>query len=164
GNPEASIMLVGEAPGEEEDRQGLPFVGASGRLLNTMLKSVGLDRSSVYISNVIFWRPPGNRNPTEAESAACLPFIERSISIVRPKALILIGGIAAKTILKTPEGITKIRGKWRNYHPEGRADLTIPTLPIYHPAYLLRQPGAKRQAWNDLKLINKLLINDKSLN
>jgi DNA polymerase len=164
GNPDAPIMLVGEAPGEDEDRQGLPFVGVSGQLLNIMLKTIGLDRSQVYISNVIFWRPPGNRTPTEAETASCLPFIERHIAIKNPKALILLGGIAAKAILKTNDGITRMRGKWRDYHPEGRADLTIPTLPFFHPSYLLRQSGAKRQAWNDLQLLNKFLINPKTLN
>lgn len=164
GNPDAAIMLVGEAPGEEEDRQGLPFVGASGQLLNVMLKTIGLDRQQVYISNVIFWRPPGNRTPTDAETAACLPFIERHIAIKNPKALILLGGIAAKAILRTSDGITRLRGKWRDYHPEGRADQPIPTLPLFHPSYLLRQSGAKRQAWNDLQLLNKFLINSKTLN
>lgn len=163
GNPEASIMLVGEAPGEDEDRKGLPFVGVSGLLLNTMLKTIGLNRSNVYISNVIFWRPPGNRSPTESEIAACLPFIERHIRIINPKALILLGGVAAKTILRTNDGITKMRGKWRDYHPEGRTDLVIPALPFYHPAYLLRQAGAKRQAWNDLKLLNKFLSSNNIL-
>ncbi len=157
GNPEAQIMFVGEAPGEDEDRKGLPFVGVSGQLLNTMLSTIGLNRGNIYISNVIFWRPPGNRSPTEAEIAACLPFIERHISIIKPKALILLGAVAAKAILKTNDGITKMRGKWRDYRPEGRDDFVVPALPIYHPAYLLRQAGAKRQAWNDLRQLNKFI-------
>lgn len=164
GNPEASIMLVGEAPGADEDRQGKPFVGVSGQLLDRMLGCIHLDRSKVYISNVIFWRPPGNRSPTEAELASCLPFIERHIAIINPKLLILLGGVAAKTILRTSEGITKLRGKWQDYRPEDRADMTIPALPVYHPAYLLRQNLAKRQAWDDLCQVNKFLQRANLLN
>jgi len=157
GNPEAGIMLVGEAPGEEEDRQGLPFVGASGKLLDRMLAAIGLDRSTVYISNVLFWRPPGNRSPTDAEIAACLSFAERHIALVQPKVLVLLGGVAAKSLLRTKEGITRIRGRWTEYTPQiGRAGMTpIRCLPTYHPAYLLRQPAAKRQAWADMLLLAK---------
>ncbi|NTU76436.1 MAG: uracil-DNA glycosylase [Alphaproteobacteria bacterium] len=163
GNPDAPIMLVGEAPGEDEDRQGLPFVGPSGKLLDKMLASIGLDRTTVYISNVLFWRPPGNRSPTDAEIAACLPFVERHIELIRPKALIFLGGVAAKTLLRTKEGITRLRGRWTKYTPHlGRTDIApIPCLPIYHPSYLLRQPGAKRQAWNDLLLL-KANINESN--
>ncbi|MEJ0063443.1 MAG: uracil-DNA glycosylase [Alphaproteobacteria bacterium] len=164
GNPESSVMLIGEAPGEDEDRQGKPFVGVSGKLLDRMMGHIGLDRTRFYISNVIFWRPPGNRSPTEAELAACLPFIERHISIINPKALILLGGVAAKTLLRTTDGITKIRGRWQEYRPEGKADQTIMTMPIYHPAYLLRQTAAKRQAWNDLRQVKKFLIRSNLLN
>jgi DNA polymerase len=160
GNPKAPIMMVGEAPGEDEDRQGKPFVGVSGQLLDRMLAPVGLDRNKVYISNVIFWRPPGNRSPTDSEIAACLPFVERHIALVKPKVLVLLGGVAAKTILRTKEGITRTRGRWVEYKPVDSAPgEVIPCLPIYHPAYLLRQPAAKRQAWNDILLLIKK-IND----
>lgn len=156
GNPDASIMMIGEAPGEDEDRQGKPFVGVSGQLLDKMLAGVGLDRGSVYISNVIFWRPPGNRSPTDAEIAACLPFVERHIALVKPKFLVLLGGVATKTLLRTKDGITRIRGRWVDYRPVGDGQgESIPCLPIYHPAYLLRQPAAKRQAWNDILLLIK---------
>lgn len=156
GNPLSSIMLVGEAPGEDEDRQGKPFVGVSGKLLDRMLAGIGLDRTSVYISNVIFWRPPGNRSPTDAEIAACLPFVERHIALIKPKILVLLGGVAAKTILRTKDGITRTRGRWTDYRIAGSDPAQIiPCLPIYHPAYLLRQPAAKRQAWNDLLLLIK---------
>jgi DNA polymerase len=153
GNPAAPIMMVGEAPGEDEDRQGLPFVGVSGQLLDRMLNAAGLSRAeNVYISNILFWRPPGNRSPTDAEIAACLPFCERHIALVKPKILVLLGGVAAKSLLRTKEGITRMRGRWQQYVPPPGSELTEPIdcLPIYHPAYLLRQPGAKRQAWNDL--------------
>jgi uracil-DNA glycosylase family 4 len=159
GNPSASVMLVGEAPGEDEDRQGKPFVGVSGKLLDQMLGSIGLDRSSVYISNILFWRPPGNRSPTDGEIAACLPFVERHIALVQPKVLILLGGVAAKSLLRTKEGITRLRGRWTDYTPhiEGDGGSPIRCLPLYHPSYLLRQPGSKRQAWNDLLLLGKVL-------
>ena len=157
GNPQARIMLVGEAPGADEDRQGKPFVGVSGQLLDRMLATIGLNRKSVYISNVIFWRPPGNRAPTDAEVAACLPFAERHIALVNPALLILLGGVAAKSLLRTKEGITRLRGRWMEYALPPGAGTTepIPCLPLYHPAYLLRQPAAKRQAWNDLLSLEK---------
>jgi uracil-DNA glycosylase len=157
GNPAAPVMLIGEAPGEDEDRRGLPFVGTSGKLLDRMLAAIGLDRSSVYISNVLFWRPPGNRSPTDAEIAACLPFAERHIALVQPKILVLLGGVATKSLLRTREGITRLRGRWSDYTPRlGRTDTPpLRCLPTYHPAYLLRQPGAKRQAWNDFLLLKK---------
>lgn len=149
GNPEADIMLVGEAPGADEDRQGRPFVGVSGQLLDRMLAAIGLSRENVYISNVLFWRPPGNRSPTDAEIAACLPFAERHIALVKPKIVVPLGGIAAKTLLRTNMGITRLRGRWTSYRPAPEAE-EIRCLPIFHPAYLLRQPAAKRQAWQDL--------------
>lgn len=157
GNPGASVMFVGEAPGEDEDRQGRPFVGVSGKLLDRMLTTIGLDRTNVYISNILFWRPPGNRSPTDAEIAACLPFAERHIAMVQPKILVLLGGVAAKSLLRTKEGITRLRGRWIDYTPHiGRQDTApIRCLPVYHPAYLLRQPGAKRQAWGDLLTLKK---------
>ncbi len=165
GNPQADVMLVGEAPGEDEDRQGKPFVGVSGQLLDRMLASIGLDRSSVYISNVLFWRPPGNRSPTDAEIAACLPFVERHIALAQPKIVVPMGGVATKSLLRTKEGITRLRGRWTDYTPHlGRDDTpSIRCLPLYHPAYLLRQPGAKRQAWNDLLTLKKALNEANSL-
>jgi uracil-DNA glycosylase family 4 len=152
GHPDAGIMLVGEAPGEDEDRQGKPFVGVSGQLLDRMMGYVGLMRdSNVYISNILPWRPPGNRSPTDTEMAVCLPFIERHIALKEPKYLVLLGGVAMKSLLKTRDGITKMRGRVQDYtyvHPE-KGEVTIPCYPMLHPAYLLRQPAQKRLAWND---------------
>ncbi|WP_299618217.1 uracil-DNA glycosylase family protein [Pelagibius sp.] len=149
GNPEARIMIIGEAPGAQEDRQGKPFVGPAGQLLDRMLTAIGLDRSRVYITNLLFWRPPGNRNPTPAEIAVCLPFLERQIELLDPKLLLLTGGMSAKTLLNRSEGILRLRGRWDDYrHP--RLDDPIPALPTLHPAYLLRQPAQKREAWKDL--------------
>jgi DNA polymerase len=154
GNPEAKIMFIGEAPGEDEDRQGKPFVGVSGQLLDKILGCAGFDRTNVYISNIIFWRPPGNRSPTDAEIAACLPFAERHIALVKPKLLVLLGGVAAKSLLRTKEGITRTRGRWTEYTPPPGSGLDpIRCLPMYHPAYLLRQPSSKRQAWGDIMLL-----------
>lgn len=147
GNPDAEIMLVGEAPGRDEDIQGLPFVGRSGQLLDRMLAAIGLDRTNVYITNVLPWRPPGNRQPTPVEQAMCAPFIEKHIELVAPKHLMLVGGVSAKQMLGTTTGIMKLRGKWGSVTA---GDLTIPALPIFHPAYLLRQPAQKRLAWRDL--------------
>lgn len=149
GNPAARVMIVGEAPGAEEDRQGLPFVGASGQLLDRMLATIGLDRGSVYITNVLFWRPPGNRTPTPAEVAACLPFVERHIELVDPAILVLLGTASVKTLLGRTEGIIKLRGRWLEYTTP-RMSRPIPTLPSFHPAYLLRSPGQKRASWMDL--------------
>ncbi len=149
GNPEAKIMIIGEAPGAQEDRQGKPFVGPAGQLLDRMLAAIGLDRSKVYITNLLYWRPPGNRNPTPGEIASCLPFLERQIEIMQPKLLLLVGGMSAKTLLHRSEGILKLRGRWADYH-HPRLDHPIPALPTLHPAYLLRQPAQKREAWRDL--------------
>ena len=149
GNPKAAIMLVGEAPGAEEDRQGLPFVGPAGKLLDRMLGAIGLDRTKVYITNVLPWRPPGNRTPTADEIATCLPFAERQIALVAPRLLIAVGGISAKALLNSGEGITRLRGRWVEYRPHG-ALAPVPTIAIFHPAYLLRQSLAKREAWRDL--------------
>jgi len=159
GNPASPVMFIGEAPGEDEDRQGKPFVGVSGQLFDKMLAAAGMARKDIYISNILFWRPPGNRTPTDAEIAACLPFVEKHISLIKPKILVLLGGVAAKTLLRTSEGITRMRGKWTSYYPpsESGSDNPIPCLPIFHPAYLLRQAGAKRQAWNDILLLKKRL-------
>jgi DNA polymerase len=165
GNPASPIMFIGEAPGEEEDRQGKPFVGLSGKLFDRMLAAAGIARADIYIANILFWRPPGNRTPTDAEIASCLPFVERHIALIKPKILVLMGGVAAKTILHTKEGITRIRGRWTSYSlpPEAGFDAFIPCLPIYHPAYLLRQASAKRQAWNDILLLKKRLKEDNIL-
>jgi DNA polymerase len=149
GNPEAEVMLVGEAPGADEDRQGKPFVGVSGQLLDRMMAAIGLDRTGFYITNVCFWRPPGNRKPTEAELAAQQPFVLRHIELVRPKVLVLVGGSSAQILLGTNEGITRLRGRWFEYRSDG-LDTPIPALPLFHPAYLLRQPELKREAWRDL--------------
>ena len=149
GNPQAPIMIIGEAPGAQEDRQGKPFVGPAGQLLDRMLAAIGLDRSAVYITNLLYWRPPGNRNPTPGEIASCLPFLERQIEILRPQLLLLVGGMSAKTLLNRSEGILKLRGRWADYH-HPRLPHPIPALPTLHPAYLLRQPAQKREAWRDL--------------
>jgi uracil-DNA glycosylase len=149
GAPDARIMLVGEAPGADEDRIGRPFVGRAGQLLDRMLASIGLDRTKVYIANVVPWRPPGNRTPTLQETAICLPFMMRQIALVNPRWLVCLGGSATQTLLGAKEGITRARGVWREYlNEDGRV---IPALPMFHPAYLLRTPGAKRWAWADLR-------------
>lgn len=156
GDPSAHVMLVGEGPGAEEDREGLPFVGPSGRLLDRMLGSIGLSRreGSVYITNVLPWRPPGNRNPTDAEVAVCLPFLRRHIALATPKLLVLLGGVPARSLLGAREGITRLRGRWRDLELPG-LETPIPTLPTLHPAYLLRNPGAKRDAWSDLVALRR---------
>jgi DNA polymerase len=148
GNPQADLMLVGEAPGRDEDIQGLPFVGRSGQLLDRMLAAIGLDRNSAYIANVIPWRPPGNRTPTPHETEICRPFIERQIELVNPKVLVNLGGPSAKTLLNTTEGILRLRGNWRVHTTA--SGTAIPAMPTLHPAYLLRTPAHKRLAWRDL--------------
>ncbi|CAN0449266.1 unnamed protein product [Discosporangium mesarthrocarpum] len=148
GNPDARLMFIGEAPGGEEDRQGLPFVGPAGRLLDKMLAAIQLDRTQAYITNILPWRPPGNRNPTDAEIAACLPFLERHIALAKPEVLLFVGGTAAKTLLRRTEGIMRLRGKWMSYEPATGDPVTARAL--LHPAYLLRQPAQKRETWNDL--------------
>ena len=147
GNPKARVMLVGEAPGKDEDIQGLPFVGVSGKLLDRMLASIGLDRTSVYIANTLPWRPPGNRPPTAIEQAICMPFIERQIELSAAEILVLVGGVSAKLMLAADTGIMRLRGRWSTYKTQTRE---MPALPILHPAYLLRQPAQKRLAWRDL--------------
>jgi len=150
GNPQAKIMLIGEAPGADEDREGLPFVGASGKLLDKMLASIGLDRQeNAYITNILFWRPPGNRNPTSAEIAVCLPFVERHIELMDPEVIVLLGGPSAKTLLARNEGITKLRGKWFDYETP-RMSRPAKARALFHPAYLLRSPNQKQLAWRDL--------------
>lgn len=162
GNPHAPIMVVGEAPGLEEDAQGKPFVGASGQLLDKMLAAIGLDRQaelaekSVYITNVLNWRPPGNRTPTQTEIDVSLPFLEKHILLIRPKIIFCLGGIAAKALVSQGEGITRLRGKKTIWSPQiselGQSQ--IPVIPSFHPSYLLRAPLNKRLAWQDLQLLS----------
>jgi uracil-DNA glycosylase family 4 len=154
GNPQARIMFVGEAPGREEDLEGLPFVGRSGKLLDRMIAAIGLDRTSAYIANVIPWRPPGNRTPTPQETQICLPFIQRQIELVNPDVLVTLGNPSTQTLLETREGIMKTRGRWFEYNTGTRLIRAIAT---FHPAYLLRSPGYKRMAWQDLRAIAKAL-------
>ena len=148
GNSKAPILFVGEGPGAEEDRQGLPFVGPSGKLLDKMLASIGLDRTGVLISNTVFWRPPGNRTPTPQETAVCMPFLERLIELVDPKVLVALGGPAAKSLLAETTSVGRLRGKWFSYSTPGLAR-PIDATALYHPAYLLRSPGQKRVTWKD---------------
>ena len=149
GPASSKFMLIGEAPGAQEDREGQPFVGPAGQLLERMLKAISIERSDAYITNILPWRPPGNRTPTDSEIAACIPFIERQIELVAPEVLILIGGVSAKTLLGTNQGIMRTRGKWLEYQPDGGQD-AIPARAILHPAYLLRSPAQKRETWMDL--------------
>src|ERR1700750_646900 len=154
GNPQARVMFVGEAPGRDEDIEGLPFVGRSGKLLDRMITAIGLDRSSAYIANVIPWRPPGNRTPTPQETLICLPFIQRQIELVNPDVLVTLGNPSTQTLLSTREGIMKTRGRWFDYDTGTRV---IRALATFHPAYLLRSPSYKRMSWQDLAAISKAL-------
>ncbi|HEX5232666.1 MAG TPA: uracil-DNA glycosylase [Bradyrhizobium sp.] len=154
GNPQARIMFVGEAPGRDEDLQGLPFVGRSGQLLDRMIAAIGLDRSKAYIANVIPWRPPGNRTPTPQETQICLPFIQRQIELVNPDVLVTLGNPSTQTLLSTREGIMKTRGKWFDYDTGTRM---IRAMATFHPAYLLRSPSYKRMSWQDLRAIARAL-------
>ncbi len=157
GNPAARVMLIGEAPGGDEDRQGKPFVGVSGQLLDRMLAAIGLDRSSAYITNILPWRPPGNRKPTAGEIAMCLPFVRRHVELVSPDLLVFVGGTSASAMLDRSEGIMRLRGRWFQYSPdEGKK--TIDAMCIFHPAFLLRSPGQKREAWRDLLMIRSRLV------
>ncbi|WP_049756278.1 uracil-DNA glycosylase [Anaplasma centrale] len=160
GNPDARIMLIGEAPGSNEDREGRPFCGASGMLLDKMLAAIGLNRKSTYISNTTFWRPPGNRRPTDFELEICKPFVEKHIALIAPSILVLVGSTACCALLNTPESISRLRGRFHEYtnpflaHP-------VTTAVIFHPAYLLRQPMQKRLAWEDLKMIRAYIEQEK---
>ncbi len=149
GNPAAGLMLIGEGPGADEDRLGKPFVGLSGQLLDRMLASVGLDRTRLLITNLVPWRPPGNRNPTDSEIMTCLPFLHRHIALAAPRHLVLLGAMATRTLTGRSEGIRSVRGRWTEVSVPGLA-APIPALPMLHPAYLLRSPGAKRDAWADM--------------
>jgi uracil-DNA glycosylase family 4 len=154
GNPQARVMFVGEAPGREEDLEGLPFVGRSGQLLDRMMAPIGLDRTNAYIANVIPWRPPGNRTPTPQETEVCLPFTRRQIELANPDILVCLGGPSAQTLLGIKEGIRRSRGRWHAYHIGSREIRAIAT---FHPAYLLRNPIEKRFVWRDLLAIRKAL-------
>lgn len=163
GNPQAKIMVIGEAPGGDEDLQGKPFVGVSGQLMDRMFAAIGLSRksedpdTSLYISNILNWRPPGNRTPSPAEMEISLPFIERHIALVKPQLLIFMGGVPTKTLLNTGDGITKLRGKWKTYAPLTEiGGQEIPCLPTFHPSFLLRTPIQKKLAWADMLLLAKM--------
>ncbi len=156
GNPEADLMLVGEAPGRDEDIEGLPFVGRSGQLLDRILAAIGRDRKSAYIANVIPWRPPGNRTPTPHETEICRPFIERQIELANPKVLVTLGGPSANVLLGSTTGIMKLRGNWREHATEG--GVLIPAMPTLHPAYLLRNPAHKKFAWRDFLEVRARLM------
>ena len=160
GNPESAIMLIGDAPGAEEDRQGTPFIGENGLLLDKMFAAIGKSRENdFYITNILPWRPPGNRAPTSDEITICLPFIKRHIELFNPKLIVLLGGIATNSLLNTEQGITRLRGKWKEYDLGG---VKIPTGPLFHPGYLVKQPKAKRDTWADL-LALKARIEELSL-
>ncbi|NSM56679.1 uracil-DNA glycosylase [Wolbachia endosymbiont of Atemnus politus] len=159
GNPNAKIMLVGEAPGANEDLQGIPFCGASGMLLDKMLNAINLDRTTVYISNTVFWRPPGNRKPSDLELDMCRPFVEKHIALVSPQILILVGGIACYSLLDNTKTISTLRGRFHTYTNQYLSHSVV-TAAIFHPAYLLRQPAQKRLAWEDLKKIREYLNNN----
>jgi len=154
GNPQARLMFVGEAPGRDEDIEGLPFVGRSGKLLDRMLAAIGLDRKSAYIANIVPWRPPGNRTPTPQETAICLPFTRRQIELVDPDIVVCLGNPSTQTLLSTNEGITKTRGRWFRFQTGTRE---IRAMPTFHPAFLLRNPISKRLAWRDFLAIKKAL-------
>jgi len=157
GDKDASIMVIGEAPGADEDRIGKPFVGLSGKLLDFMFKIIGYCRSkNLYITNMLPWRPPNNRAPTNQELEMCLPFVEKHIALIKPKILVLVGGTSSKTLLRTNLGITRLRGKLFKYK-NTFLDSSITALPIYHPAYLLRSPNKKKESWSDFMLIKRIL-------
>lgn len=159
GNPEARIMFVGEAPGRDEDLEGLPFVGRSGKLLDLMMASIGLDRTSAYVANIIPWRPPGNRDPSPQETQICLPFIRRQIELVDPDVLVCLGKPSSQAVLDVKDGIMKTRGKWIEYNTGTRK---IRAMATFHPAYLLRQPIYKRLTWQDLRAVKKALATTKT--
>ena len=156
GNIKSKLMIIGEAPGHDEDIQGLPFVGRAGELLNKMLTAIQLNRNDVYITNVIPWRPPQNRTPTDQEILEFLPFLQRQIEIINPKFIYLLGGTAAKAILSTPLSVGKLRGDWHEYKSINM-EKSVKVLVSYHPAFLLRSPNFKKEAWSDLQKLEKEL-------
>ncbi|EAU42916.1 hypothetical protein FP2506_08741 [Fulvimarina pelagi HTCC2506] len=157
GREDADLMLVGEAPGRDEDLEGEPFVGKSGQLLDRMLLSIGLEREAVRVTNTVPWRPPGNRQPTPVETAMCLPFLQRHIELVRPKILVALGNPASIALLDAKEGILRLRGKWKSYTMGLGENDQIPAMAMLHPAYLLRNPAQKRLAWRDLLMLKAKL-------
>ncbi|MDB5540659.1 MAG: polymerase [Devosia sp.] len=159
GNPEAEIMLVGEGPGEQEDLQGKPFVGRAGQLLDRMLGSIGLDRSKVYIANMVPWRPPGNRDPTPEEMALCTPFLLRQVELVAPKFLVTLGNVPTKSLFRTENGITRMRGQWRDLTVGSHTMRALATL---HPAYLLRTPASKALAWRDMLSLKQAIEGERA--
>ncbi len=159
GNLNAKVMLIGEAPGRDEDQQGIPFVGRAGQLLNKMLLAIKLKREDVYITNVVNWRPPDNRTPNDNEILEFLPFLQRQIDIIKPKFIFLLGGVAAKAILSTPLALGKLRGKWHEYKSLN-LEQVIPTIASYHPAFLLRSPQYKKHSWEDLQMLQEKLKNE----
>ncbi len=159
GNLNAKVMLIGEAPGRDEDQQGIPFVGRAGQLLNKMLLAIKLQREDVYITNVVNWRPPDNRTPNDNEILEFLPFLQRQIDIIKPKFIFLLGGVASKAILSTPLTLGKLRGKWHEYKSLN-LEQGIPTIASYHPAFLLRSPQYKKQSWEDLQMLQEKLKNE----
>ena len=159
GNLDAKVMFIGEAPGRDEDEQGIPFVGRAGQLLNKMLNAIKLTRNDVYITNVVNWRPPENRTPTDEEILEFLPFLQKQINIVSPDFLFLLGGVAAKAILSTPLTLAKLRGKFHEYESM-QLNKKIRTIVSYHPAFLLRSPQYKRAAWEDLQILQQKLDNE----
>ena len=158
GVPDAEVLFVGEGPGQSEDEQGLPFVGRSGQLLEKMLKAIGFDRNECFITNVLPWRPPGNRTPTEGEIAVCLPFLKRQIDLVSPEAIMILGGSAANALLDNGEPISRMRGKWLEYKKSDGGK--VPVLASFHPAYLLRNSGQKAKAWVDMLRMKQKLCNN----
>jgi len=159
GDLQADIMLIGEAPGAEEDKIGKPFVGAAGQLLNKMLSAINLDRNKVYITNVVPWRPPKNRTPSDEEILQCLPFLQKHIELIKPKLIVLLGAIAAKSVLSTPQSISKLRGQWHEYKSLYLSE-PILCLATYHPAFLLRSPEFKKIAWQDLQQLKQKIENE----
>jgi DNA polymerase len=155
GVSEAPLMIIGEGPGADEDAQGQPFVGRAGKLLDRMLKAAGLE-GRVFITNTVFWRPPGNRTPTPQEQAVCAPFVERAIALVKPRILLLAGGASAKAMLKRDEGILTMRGRWFEWISDDKA-IELPAMPTLHPAFLLRTPAQKKKAWQDLLTLTERL-------
>ena len=154
GSPQARLMIIGEAPGNDDDRAGKPFVGLPGKMLDKMLAAIGLTELDVHITNTVYWRPPGNRTPTPQEVVVCRPFLDRQIELVAPDVIMTLGGPAVKALLDVADGILKVRGKWRDLAVGGN---TVRVMPTLHPVYLLRTPGAKRQAWRDLLAIKAAL-------
>ena len=159
GNEKSKIILIGEAPGAEEDKSGEPFVGAAGQLLNKMLSAINLNRNDIYITNVIPWRPPNNRTPTNEEILECLPYIQRTLEIINPKLILLLGATASKTILNSNLSISKLRGEWHEYNSLNLKNV-VQCLVTYHPAFLLRSPENKKDSWEDLKKFKKRIIDE----